>query len=731
MIDGMTERWNQHTRHTLQRYEETLLRQVAHKLCKPRNQWPFDELLDRVVAALNNAAMVDRSLKEMPAACRQILCVIGYSRQTRWPLGSLVEVLVSLGHADGLEPLVTLLESGLLLPELFPFGTNPEQEKLPNRAKVRNYGAWLGRSEPMPMLLASPQVTGRVLHEDLGLPIPAAAAPAAKATVHEADGLDWPLRIAVLWQQVLDAPLRRTQQGDFFKRDYERLQADPLLSAAPTDVLAPVPDPGFFAAALAAAAGLLREQEAELRSSDWPAAWRGALPGLLVELWTALARITTWNSAAGHAPSASAANPYPSAYLLAMLLLTRLPEDEWTTPDAIDTWIAEHHPYWAVSKTKDPGIKTYLLSVAYSLRLLQATKGTEGDWLIRLSSMGRWVMGLTAKPPVLPGFKQTMLVQPNLEILAYRQGMTPELIGSLTRFATWKGLGPACTLQLDPASVYRALEMGESLTSIVQLLEGHGMKAVPTAVLDSLKTWSSKRERISVYSAGAIFEFGSAAEMTEAITRGLPAVRLTDRLAIVASENEIDYKHFRLTGTRDYTLPPEKCVDVDADGVTLSIDLARSDLLLETELQRFAEAIALPALADGRSNSVNENSSGKGVPQARRHYRITPASILTARQQGVSLAYLEIWFTQRTGLPMSAAARLLMTGPDTAGVELRRQLVLHVGSAELADGLQQWPGTRSLIIARLGPTALAVEEAAVPALMERLNEVGVAMGVEA
>ena len=193
--------------------------------------------------------------------------------------------------------------------------------------------------------------------------------------------------------------------------------------------------------------------------------------------------------------------------------------------------------------------------------------------------------------PTIPAFKQTLLVQPNLEMLAYRQGLTPELIVSLSKFAVWKGLGPACTLQLEPASVYRALEMGESLSSIVHLLEGHGMKAVPTAVLDSLKTWSNKRERISIYSAGAIFEFASPAEMNEAITRGLPAVRLTDRLAIVANEGEIDYKHFRLTGTRDYTLPPERCVDVEADGVTLSVDLARSDLLLETELQRFAEPI--------------------------------------------------------------------------------------------------------------------------------------------
>ncbi len=115
-----------------------------------------------------------------------------------------------------------------------------------------------------------------------------------------------------------------------------------------------------------------------------------------------------------------------------------------------------------------------------------------------------------------------MLVQPNLEILAYRQGLTPALIGTLTRFATWKGLGAACTLQLEPHSVYRALEAGETFSSLVETLERHGMKAVPTPVLESLRTWSNKRDRISVYPAAALFEFPGPAELADALAAGCP-----------------------------------------------------------------------------------------------------------------------------------------------------------------------------------------------------------------
>src|SRR5439155_13608081 len=131
------------------------------------------------------------------------------------------------------------------------------------------------------------------------------------------------------------------------------------------------------------------------------------------------------------------------------------------------------------------------------------------------------------------------------------------------------------------------------------------------------------------YTGAALFEFASPVELTEALARGLPAVRLTDRLAVVANEKDIDYRHFRLTGTRDYLLPPERCVDVEADGVTLNIDLTRSDLLLESEVQRFAEL------------------SPKSGPHGRRLYAVTPASAARARQQGVSHAHLEQWFERR------------------------------------------------------------------------------------
>ena len=533
------------------------------------------------------------------------------------------------------------------------------------------------------------------------------------SSFQESDGLEWLLRMAVLWQQTAAAPLRRTQQGDFFKRDLDRLGQDPLLNGPPADRLADVPDLGFLTAVLAEREGVLREAEGEVRAGSLPAAWEAGLAPSLESLWSQLPRLRAWNPLDGwRGGEAPAGNPFPSAYLLAFLLLARLPADAWLAPDAVEAWLNEHHPYWKEESLRPsrrrPWAETFLLGVAYHLRLVQATRDGD-DWLVRLSPTGRWLLGLGEPSALESPYTQTLLVQPNLEIIAYRQGLTSALVARLTRFAAWKSLSTACTLQLEPETVYRALESGETYESIRQALEQHSSKALPNAVLDLLRTWSNKRERITVYPSATLLEFAAPEDLQEALARGLPAVRISDRLAVVASEDAMEFRHFRLSGTRDYALPPERCVSVEDDGVTLTVDVARSDLLLETELPRFAERLDRP--------------SANGV----RQYVLTPASLEAARAGGMPLGVLEAWFHQRTGEPMPPAARLLMAGAQAPPARFRRHLVLHTADEETADGLMQWPETRELIAERLGPTALAVEEEQVEELRRRLKVVGVAL----
>jgi hypothetical protein len=687
-----------HFRRALERYDEALLRHVANKLCKPRNQWPAEELIDRCLATLDNPAVLDRRLGDLEPAATQLLALIGHSRQPRWRVGHLVELAVTLGHDDGLRPVLALLEGGLLIPDL---------ANVAGKGRIKGFDTWLGAAPGVPpAVVALPEVTARALAAGAAFPDGPGALTLPKATVHESDGLDWPLRLSAVWQQVHGAPLRRTQTSGFFKRDLERLRGDPVLNTAAPDHLAEIPDPALLAVVLAQAEGILEDADGELKAGAFPAAWDEGLPQTLAALWAALLRQDAWHVADGWSPASPAGYPYPSAWLLTLVLLSRLPAESWAAVPKLEQWMVQHHPFWKKQEPNACGLAAFLLGVAFPLRLVQAARDGKHPWAVRLSPLGRWLLSGGPLPPV-PAFPQTLLVQPNLEILAYRQGLTPALIAHLAKLANWKTLGAACTLQLEPDSVYRALESGESFESIQQTLTRHGMKPTPDAVVSALRTWSNKRERIRVYPAGALFEFNTADDLADALARGLPAVKLSDRLAVVANDAAIDYRHFRLTATRDYALPPERCVEVDADGVTLGIDLAKSDLLIETEVGRFAELLDRPG------------SNG------RRYYRVTPASLGQGREAGMSLQTLETWFQQRSGAPLPAAAKLLFTGAQLSPYELKRLVVLHVPTAEMADGLVQWPGTRALIESRLGPTALAVAEEHVAALRERLEGLGV------
>jgi hypothetical protein len=540
------------------------------------------------------------------------------------------------------------------------------------------------------------------------------AGSAVAGAVHEADGLEWPLRLAALWQLAKTASFRRTQQGDLFKRDLDRLRTDPLLSTPPADHLTELPDPGLLAISLARGEGILLAEQEELRAAVLPPVWDEGLPSTLASLWAHLPLFEVWNPQDGYCGPPLAGNPYPSAYLLLILLLANLPEDAWAHPNRLEEWLLEHHPYWGGVARPAQGatsssswVTTFLLGLAYQFRMLQAAKDSTGEWLVRLSPLGRWLLGLAPAPSLAVPCTQTLLVQPNLEVIVYRQALTPGLIARLSRFATWKSFGSACTLQLQAGPVYRALENGFTFERIVQTLEQHGMRPTPPAVIESLRTWADKRERISVYPTATLFEFADSADLQEALARGLPGLRLSDRILIVPDEQAVDFRLFRLTGTRDYALPPEKCIAVDPDGVTLSVDVARSDLLLEIQLRRFAEPL--------------ENSGANG----KLRYRLTPASLAGSRESGLGVPELDQWFLQRAGQPLSAAARLLLNGSQTPPPVLRSQLVLHAATPELAEGLLQWPGTRALIRERLGPTALVIAEEDVELLRERLRTLGV------
>jgi hypothetical protein len=684
--------WSLRCREALARYGESLLREVADRLVRPRTRQPADELLDKAAATFTNAPVIDRRIKEQPVASRKLLALVGISRQPRWKVGHLLTLLAALGDSDGFAPVQSLLEAGLLFPELEP-----------DAPPVSDFTAWYGAAgTSTATVFAHPGVAGRARKEELGLPDLAAEAPGGAA--RGADALEWPLRLAAVWQQVHAEPVRLTQGQTLFKRDLTRLQTDPVLSAAPVDQLAPIAEAGVLALLWARAAGPLAERDGSLAAADFSPAWDGALLPLLAELFAALPWVEAWDPLAGYAPGDNplSLSPTPTAGFLALLLAR-----DWVAPEAVAEWLWSHHPSWAAvlpEGTSDKGaawVRGYLLGLAYPLGLVEVS----GE-LLRLSAFGRHLLLGEPEPPAPPGFPQTLMVQPNAEIIAYRQGLTPALIASLTRFAKWKGIGPACTLELTPEQTYRGLESGLTLPMIVQTLNRHGTRPVPAGVADLLQRWASKRERITAFSSAVLVEFQTPAELDAAVNRGVVTLRLTDRIGMTADGTEPSLSQLRLIGNRDYEARPQRCLSFADDGVTLTVDTPQADLLLEAEIGHFAEPLPIE-------------------PNGVRKFRLTANSLRRAAGSGRSLADIDAWFAERSGSPLSPAGRLLLIGPQLPPPVAARLLVVKLPTPEIADGVAQWPATRALVAERLGPLAVVVEEENFGAFRAALAEVGV------
>jgi hypothetical protein len=183
-------------------------------------------------------------------------------------------------------------------------------------------------------------------------------------------------------------------------------------------------------------------------------------------------------------------------------------------------------------------------------------------------------------------------------------------------------------------------------------------------------------------------------------------LRLTDRIGMTADGGEPSLSQLRLIGNRDYESKPQRCLTVADDGVTLTVDTPQADLLLEAEIGQFAEALPI------ESNGV-------------RRFRLTPTSLRRATESGRPLADVDLWFTERTGAPLSPAGRLLLLGAQLPAPQAARLLVVKLPTVEIADGVVQWPSTRALVTERLGPLAVVVEEENFEAFRAALAELGV------
>ena len=459
------------------------------------------------------------------------------------------------------------------------------------------------------------------------------------------------------------------------------------------------------------------------------------LPQMIATRWLALRE---WHEQLGMKQDAGP-NDLSIPYLRApaLLWLATRAEEEWLALEDLARLWDDLAPGWDRPMLTDSTplqtprgaevLAAILLGPAYQLGLVRTgEEAITGRRVAQLTPLGRYALALGSPPLPRQTFDHFLLAQPNFEMIAYRQGLNPRLIGQFSRFARWSQVGAALELKLTPDSVYRGLEGGLTTDAMLDRLTKHSARPLPAGVAEAIRTWASRRDRVTYFASTTLVEFASGADLEAALklfptpTAGRAGpTRISERLLLVEDEGAIPFNKFRMVGSRDYRRPPETCVDVDGDGVTLALDLGRSDLQVDAELARFADEIAAPA----RTHQDTTTSP-------RRWFEVTPSSLSRAAGNGMTIAAMSRWFEQRTGEPVPAAVRLLLHAADPTAPPFTtaRPVVMTTPTPELLDGLLQHPATGGYLEDRLGPTTVIIPDDAVDDLRAALANLGLTLG---
>ncbi len=729
-------------REALKRYDGALLAEISRALGFREPPNGRVALASTIADHLGEPRAADRLLPGLPLASRLAMTLLVVTETMEWTCEAMAHALACLGVGLN-EAVAPLVETGLLV------------LSLEAGAVVREAGKWLdGSAPPGSKLIAHPATvsSARTVRPE-GATVPRSG---PVRQVREADGLEPILRMAVIWQRVADSPLRQTQQGTLYKRDRDRLEDDPVIAGPIADALEPLPDMPAFWLALARGVGLLESEPGSERvaaaSPDFWSENAYHLPQMTAIRWLSL---RTWHELGGMQRDGAIyelALPYVRPAVL--LWLATLGDDDWVALDDLSTFLRTLAPQWdramfaadpalepqspapsrgrttrsrarseeAATPTSAGTLDAMLLGAAYQLGLVRAAEEvTSGRRAVQLTPLGRYLLALGPPPAARPVYEHFLFVQPNFEVIAYRQGLTPALIGKFSRFALWSQVGAAMALRLTPESVYRGLEGDLSPQAMLELLSGHSQRPLPAGISEALRTWASRRERVTYHASATLVEFATAADLEQALAQwpagsGPAPVRVSERLVLVEDESTIPFSRFRMTGSRDYRRPPDVCVEVEADGVTLTVDLARSDLLIDAELARFAD--------EQPGGSIRPSPAGP-----RRRFVISAESLARATESGMTPALFAHWFQRRTGGEVPPAVRLILLARSSRVPPLTtsRPLVLHAPSAETLDGLAQHPETRDLLGDRLGPTSIVIPDMLFDLFREALERLGLSL----
>ncbi|RLT08951.1 MAG: hypothetical protein DWI24_10285 [Planctomycetota bacterium] len=583
-------------------------------------------------------------------------------------------------------------------------------------------------------------------------------------TVQAADPAELVARLLSLWQHTTIDPIRRTLNSLIHKKDRDRLLREPIFAIPPTAF--PVQNPNWLDFAIDTLVdwswrvGLLVSEKDQFSaaSGEWWDEHSFHLPQLLARSSMAI----TFDSATLDTGTTSVKQAADLAAWLNVILLVELASlepDIWVDLNSLIqsnlTTLLQAPPQGGGGRPSKnrakptdlalsdlaPVIESWVAGPAWLGGLVQFAQPTDAESLcVQITPLGRFMMGHGDPPRAMPSIEKSLFLQPNLEGIFYRQGLTAANLAKIVRLLKFTAIGPVLQGRLDETWMRQMFASSHKVENLLDDLSDLSAIPVATSVLETIRTWAGKSDRIRVYRSAVLLEAVDPADRPGLIARFGPD-DLTEPVGstwlIVADEERIPFKGLRIVAQQDQTRDPIPCVRSIGDGTSLEVDSTKSDLALDPQLNRFATP-------SEPGSDFNQNSS----PGTYRFFRIDTNSLQIALEKGVTSEWINSFFVKRTGKPTPASVYLLWKCVEASkpieetarhspapnptptptrtlkSIGLERVVVLTCDDEQLIDGLLNLDSTSRFFDRRFGPHSVKVNESEIPDLLNQLSHLG-------
>ena len=354
------------------------------------------------------------------------------------------------------------------------------------------------------------------------------------------------------------------------------------------------------------------------------------------------------------------------------------------------------------------------------LGLVECQTRSDGKDVFAISWLGAQVLELNGSAPLpdlceIPSHRDSLIVQPNFDVVVYDPDEQPELLYHIDRFAERVSRDRLAIFRLTNESVSAGLQLGLRIDDVIDLLEGTARTPLPQNVVFSMRDWARRFEGVHWLRNAWLIEAPDKATLdrwlTEPVVAKAVARRLSPTVGLCVGERPVE-----LPAVLSRIGAQVKVVDANAplsssgwveDDVVVSVPVADASFHLRRML---GEIAAL------------ESETDRVV-----RYQITNQTIERAVMNGMSIAQILsiIDGAVRGAVPGGMHVRIKGWAGGYSAVALGQVGMLVAPNPDALRDLRADPAFARAFILTVSPTAAIVDKDALSLLERALAERGI------